>query len=77
MLLVTEGKLKINQLGYNQKTSEYVFFHKGKEIWRMKGNRELLNYFSHIRATYQSIDEETIKDNEVWIRYCNSCDEFI
>jgi len=36
MLLVTQGRGRINQLGYDKKTHEYVYIHKGEEIWREK-----------------------------------------
>jgi len=49
MLLVTQGKGKINQLGFDKKTSEYVYFHKGREIWREKGDNGLLvNFYCKI-----------------------------
>jgi hypothetical protein len=75
MLLVTEGKRKVNQLGYNKKTQEYVYFHKGVEVWREKGDESLLNYFNEVRANF-NFNEEVIKDNPVWQKYCQSCDEF-
>ena len=46
MYLVTEGKRKENQLGYVPKTHEYVYLHHGKEVWREKGDKELLDYFN-------------------------------
>jgi hypothetical protein len=76
MLLVTEGKYKINQLGYNKKTSEYVYFHKGKEIWREKGDDSLLNYFNSLRESYSCINEEEIAKFPIYKKYEESCDEF-
>ena len=76
MLLVTEGKGKINQLGFNKKTSEYVYFHKGKEIWREKGDNGLLDYFNNLRATYSCIDEKIVSQYPIWNRYIKSCEEY-
>lgn len=76
MLLVTEGRGKVNQLGFNKKTSEYVYFHKGKEIWREKGDDGLLNYFNSIRSSYSCIDEEQVRKYPIWNKYEESCNEF-
>lgn len=76
MLLVTQGKRHINQLGYDKKTGEYVYLHEGKEIWREKGDDALLNYFNSIRATYSCIDEEVVNRYPVWIKYVESCEKF-
>lgn len=75
MLLVTEGKRKVNQLGYDKKTQEYVYIHKGKEIWREKGDINLLTYFNEVRGGRLFEDEE-IENNPIWQKYCNSCSEF-
>ena len=72
MYLVTEGKYKVNQLGYAARTKEYVYYHKGKEMWRMVGDRALFDYFNEVRA-YNNFDENKIKDNPVWQRYSNDC----
>lgn len=76
MVLVTEGKWKINQLGFETKTSEYVYFHRGQEIWREKGDKGLLNYFNYLRATYSCVDEEKIKRFPIWIKYEESCNKY-
>lgn len=76
MLLVTEGKRKVNQLGYNKKTQEYVYFHKGVEVWREKGDESLLNYFNEVRADIRMFKDEDIKDNLIWKKYSDSCFEF-
>ena len=76
MLLVTEGKRKENQLGYAPKTSEYVYYHYGKEIWREKGDRSLLDYFNEVRAGIRMFNDEDIKDNPIWQKYDGSCFEF-
>lgn len=73
MYLVTQGKYKQNQLGYNKKTSEYVYLHKGKEQWRIKGTPDLLNYFNEVRAGMRVFDDSDIKDNVVWQRYEQDC----
>lgn len=72
MYLVTEGKYKINQLGFLVRTKEYVYYHKGKEIWRMVGDRSLFDYFNEVRA-YNNFDENVIKDNPIWKRYTEDC----
>ncbi len=76
MLLVTEGKRKENQLGYNKKTQEYVYYHHGKEIWREKGDTSLLDYFNEVRADIRMFEDDDIKDNPIWKRYSESCLRF-
>ena len=76
MWLVTQGKGRINQLGYDKKTGEYVYIHKGVEIWREKGDRDLLDYFNNLRAENKLCDEEKIRQFPIYVRYENSCDEF-
>lgn len=76
MRLVTEGKKKENQLGYNKKTKEYVYFHKGKEIWRIKGDDTLLNYFDEVRAKGTYTEFEYLKQFPVYLKYSDSCEEF-
>ena len=76
MLLVTEGKRKENQLGYNKKTQECVYFHHGKEVWREKGDTTLLDYFNQVRANVHTFQEDEIKDNPIWKKYDTSCTEF-
>lgn len=76
MLLVTEGKRKENQLGYNKKTQEYVYFHHGKEVWREKGDITLFDYFNQVRANIRTFQEDDIKDNPIWKKYDTSCTEF-
>lgn len=72
MLLVTQGKMREWQLGYNKKTKEYVCFHYGKEQWREKGDDSLLNYFTELRANGKCLDEQEIAKlptANVWKRY--------
>lgn len=76
MLLVTQGKRKENQLGYDKKTQEYVYFHKGKEIWREKGDINLLTYFNEVRAGIKDFDDAAIENNPIWQKYCDSCNKF-
>lgn len=76
MLLVTQGRGRINQLGYNKKTSEYVYFHCGKEVWREKGDDSLLNYFNSLRASNSCIDEKEVAKYPVWKKYEESCDYY-
>ena len=79
MYLVTQGRGRINQLGYDPKTSEYVYIHKGVEQWRVKGDRTLLNYFNLIRVNNDFIDEESmieIPTYNVYEKYVNSCHKF-
>ena len=79
MYLVTEGKRKENQLGYAPKTKEYVYFHRGVEIWRMKGDESLLNYFNEVRADihlFEDKDIEKLPTYPIWKRYGDDCHEF-
>ncbi len=76
MYLVTEGKHKENQLGYDKKTQEYVYFHRGKEAWREKGDETLLNYFNEVRADIHMLEDKDIETNPIWKRYGDSCFEF-
>ena len=76
MRLVCQGKYKINQLGYNKKTHEYVYFHKGKEIWRMKGDESLLNYFDDVRARDTYTEQSVLNQFPIYLRYSDSCHKF-
>ena len=76
MLLVTKGKSRINQLGYDKKTCEYVYIHKGVEVWREKGDNSLLNYFNEVRAGIRTPDYfELVNTFEIYKKYSNSCDK--
>ena len=61
MYLVTEGKRKENQLGYAPKTQKYVYFHNGKEIWREKGDKELLDYFNEEEQAFELLTIKKLK----------------
>lgn len=80
MYLVTQSKRgKINQLGYDKKTGEYVYFHRGVEQWREKGDTTLLDYFNYLRATGEFIDDEAmleIPTYHIYKKYSDSCFEF-
>lgn len=76
MLLVTQGKGRVNQLGYNKKTQEYVYFHKGQEIWREKGDSKLLDYFNELRASGEFSDDEILDTFPIYVKYSKSCHEF-
>lgn len=79
MYLVIEGKWKINQLGYAPKTHEYVYYHKGKEIWREKGDTSLLDYCNEKRANYECIDSDKLlklSAGHIYKRYSDNCHEF-
>ena len=76
MYLVCEGKRKENQLGYAPKTQEYVYFHKGVEIWREKGDRSLLDYFNNVRAVGGCTDDEVLNANPIFVRYSDDCHKF-
>ena len=79
MYLVTEGKRKENQLGYAPKTKEYVYIHKGVEIWRMKGDESLLNYFSEVRSGIHMLEDsdiEKLSTYPIWKRYDDDCSAF-
>ena len=73
MYLVTQGKGRINQLGYDSKKSEYVYIHMGKEIWREKGNKDLLIYFNQKRINNECIDDDVNKF-EIYKKYVDYCD---
>ena len=79
MYLVTQSKYgRVNQLGYSPKTGEYVYFHRGVEQWREKGDESLLNYFNYLRSSYEVMDEEAMMEMStfpIWERYCKSCSE--
>lgn len=78
MYLVTQGRGRINQLGYAPKTGEYVYLHKGKEIWREKGDKSLLDYFNGLRVGL-CFDEECIAEMPtfpIWEKYNESCFAF-
>lgn len=79
MLLVTKGKGRINQLGYDLKKGEYVYFHNGKEIWREKGDTSLLDYFNEVRACIHCCDDDDIEKlttANIWKKYDDSCFAF-
>jgi hypothetical protein len=76
MLLVTQGRGRVNQLGYNKKTGEYVYLHKGQEIWREKGDTGLLDYFNEVRANYGCTDDSVLAQYPIYTKYSNSCQEF-
>ena len=79
MYLVTQSKYgRVNQLGYAPKTKEYVYFHKGREIWREKGDNSLLNYFNAVRAgmNFDDVDIMEMPTYDIWNRYLESCMEF-
>ena len=78
MYLVTEGKRKENQLGYAPKSQEYVYFHRGKEIWREKGDDSLLNYFNEVRAGFMFSESDIAKlpTFHIWNKYIRFCDSY-
>ena len=79
MYLVTQGRGRVNQLGYDSKKKEYVYLHKGQEIWREKGDESLLNYFNYIRSNYACFEEEEIEKlstHSIWEKYDESCHQF-
>ena len=78
MYLVTEGKRRENQLGYDMKKKEYVMYHHGVEMWREKGDKSLLDYFNVLRINHECLDEEEIgklSAYPIWEKYCESCME--
>lgn len=78
MYLVTESKTRENQLGYAPKTKEYVHLHHGKEVWREKGDKTLLDYFTDLRYEHKCLDEEEIAKlptAAIWKKYCAACKE--
>ena len=75
MYLVTQGRGRVNQLGYLARTHEYVYIHKGKEIWREVGDSSLFDYFNEVRGGRLFEDKE-VKDNPIYQRYSNDCFQF-
>ena len=73
MYLVTQGKYRINQLGYDKRKGEYVYIHKGVEIWREKGDTQLLDYFNEVRANMRPCNYHELETFPVWNRYSKSC----
>lgn len=73
MYLVTQGKRRENQLGFDPKTNEYVYIHKGNEEWRKKGDRSLLDYFNAVRAVNGCSDDEVLECNPIYSKYSESC----
>jgi len=79
MYLVTQSKHgRVNQLGYSPRTKEYVYFHRGVEIWREKGDDSLLTYFNAVRAgvDFSDVDIMEMPTYDIWNKYCDSCQEF-
>lgn len=73
MYLVTEGKYKTNQLGYDSKTHEYVYLRNGREQWRMTGDTDLLHYFNEVRANTRICQYYELMKYPVFARYTNDC----
>ena len=79
MLLVTKSKYgRTNQLGYDKRNGEYVYFHNGVEQWRIKGDSSLFNYFDLVRNGYKPLDDDKMKDElkttfAIWEKYFNDC----
>ena len=60
-----------NVLGYNLKTSEYVYFYFGREVWRVKASRDLFDYCN----STDTLDYDKCKEFEVYRKYEESCDK--
>lgn len=72
--LVTQSKYGENQLGYNPKTSEYIYYHCGKIQWKMNGDNSLLEYFvNHSPISEEEIAEQAKSTLNVWERYSKDC----
>lgn len=66
-----------NILAYTPKTSEYVYYHKGQEVWREKGTTECLDFFTEHRDDLYKFDYfELLERFPVYKRYSESCEEF-
>lgn len=68
-----------NVLGYNLKTSEYVYLHFGKEIWREKGDRALFDYMNDCRVNGTCLDDQDILTDTypIYKKYCQSTEEIM
>ena len=78
MLLVTKSKTPYgNVLALDNKKHEYVYLHKGKEIWREPSlDGSLANYFIKCRSNDTApdfADMEELKEYPIYTKYCNSC----
>lgn len=71
MYLVVKSKWDDNLLAFEEETSEYVYFHENKEIWREKGDKTLLDLFC-----CDLLDEEKINSNKIYQKYAKSCESF-
>ena len=72
LYLVTQSKSYYgNILGYNLETSEYVYLHFGKEIWREKASRDLFEYFNSTNCP----DIKECEKFDIYNKYSKSCQE--
>lgn len=62
-----------NVLAYNEKTSEYVYLHFGKEIWREKADRGLFDYMNNVRAMDICSDVHECEKFDIYNKYSKSC----
>ena len=79
MYLVTQDKRKKNVLAYDSKTSEYVYIHLGREVWREKGNESLLACFNYFRLTGECDDGEAMIEMptfHILERFYQSCIDY-
>ena len=72
LYLVAQGGYGINTLGYNLKTSEYVYLKNGKEMWREKGDIALFNYCNEKMNQHTSFEEKILNQYPIWKKYCES-----
>ena len=64
-----------NVLGYNLKTSEYVYLHFGEEIRREKGDRALFDYMNECRANREPADIDECEKYPIYNKYSQSTEE--
>lgn len=60
-------------LGYDEEKGEYVCLHNGKEIWREKGDTDLLNEF--YKPTCPNYD--ALIDYRTYKRFDETCEQVV
>ena len=74
LYLVTQSKYG-NVLGYNLKTSEYVYLKNGKEMWREKSDIALFDYCNEIMNQHSCLNEKILNQYPIWKKYCESIEK--
>ena len=63
-----------NLLAFNIKTSEYVYFHFGEEVWREKADRKLFDVANEMRIN-NNLDLDELGKFEIYKKYSKSTEE--